>query len=104
MSSAVSLGAGGHLNGVEVTPTTTRPPANAVEHVAQREGPGDGVELVTRLEQSGRRRRVEVGAERDHQDVRRRTVPASVSTRLVTGSIARTSTGRSARRAWSRSA
>ena len=25
-SSAVSLGAGGHLNGVDVTPTTTRPP------------------------------------------------------------------------------
>lgn len=28
ISSAVSLGAGGHLNGVDVTPTTTRPPAN----------------------------------------------------------------------------
>jgi hypothetical protein len=28
-SSAVSLGAGGHLNGVEVTPTITRPPGNA---------------------------------------------------------------------------
>ena len=27
-SRAVSLGAGGHLNGVEVTPTTTRPPSN----------------------------------------------------------------------------
>ena len=26
--SAASLGAGGHLNGVEVTPTTTRPPSN----------------------------------------------------------------------------
>ncbi|WP_327010516.1 hypothetical protein OHA72_26595 [Dactylosporangium sp. NBC_01737] len=26
--SAVSLGAGGHLNGVDVTPTITRPPAN----------------------------------------------------------------------------
>ena len=29
MSSAVSLGAGGHLNGVEVTPTMTRPPAKS---------------------------------------------------------------------------
>ena len=26
ISSAVSLGAGGHLNGVDVTPTITRPP------------------------------------------------------------------------------
>ena len=28
MSSAVSLGAGGHLNGVDVTATITRPPSN----------------------------------------------------------------------------
>ena len=28
ISSAVSLGAGGHLNGVDVTPMTTRPPPN----------------------------------------------------------------------------
>ncbi len=28
-SSAVSLGAGGHLNGTEQTPTTTRPPAKS---------------------------------------------------------------------------
>ena len=29
ISNAVSLGAGGHLNGVDVTPTTTRPPSKA---------------------------------------------------------------------------
>lgn len=28
INKAVSLGAGGHLNGVEVTPTMTLPPAN----------------------------------------------------------------------------
>ena len=39
------------------------------EHVAQRERAGVGVELVAALDQAGRRRRVEVGAERDHQDV-----------------------------------
>ena len=29
INNAVSLGAGGHLNGVEVTATTTRPPSKA---------------------------------------------------------------------------
>ena len=69
MSSAVSLGAGGHLNGVDVTATITRPPSNALEHVAAREGAGLRVELVARLEQPGRGLRVEVGAERHHQHV-----------------------------------
>ena len=69
MSSAVSLGAGGHLNGVEVTATITRPPSKRLEHVAAREGAGHCVELVARLEQPGRGLRVEVGAERDHQHV-----------------------------------
>ena len=68
-SSAVSLGAGGHLNGVDVTPTTTRPPSKRVEHVAEREGAGHRVELVARLDQPGVASGCEVGAQRDHQDV-----------------------------------
>ncbi len=39
------------------------------QHVAQRERAGDGVELVAALDQAGRGRRVEVGAERDDEDV-----------------------------------
>ena len=46
------------------------PALEPVEHVARRERAGLGVELVTRLDQPRRRGRVEVGAERDHQDVR----------------------------------
>ena len=51
------------------------------QHVAQRERAGHRVELVAALDQPGRGRRVEVGAERDDQDVgverrRRRSRPA----------------------------
>ena len=57
------------MNGVDVTPTITRPPSKSAEHVAQRERAGDRVELVAALDEPGRRRRVEVGAERDDEDV-----------------------------------
>ena len=40
INSAVSLGAGGHLNGADVTATITRPPSKFGEHVAQRERAG----------------------------------------------------------------
>ena len=36
---AVSLGAGGHLNGVDVTPMTTRPPSNASRTSRQANAP-----------------------------------------------------------------
>ena len=68
-SSAVSLGAGGHLNGVEVTATTTCPPSNDDEHVTRRERAGHRVELVAGLDQARRRLRVQVGPERHHEHV-----------------------------------
>jgi hypothetical protein len=40
ISSAASLGAGGHLNGVDVTPTTTRPPSNAAITSRSANAPG----------------------------------------------------------------
>ncbi len=49
-SSAVSLGAGGHLNGVEVTPTTTRPPSKFLQDVTEGKSSGHGVELVAVFE------------------------------------------------------
>ena len=39
-SRAVSLGAGGHLNGVEVTPTTTRPPGKSARTSRRAKAPG----------------------------------------------------------------
>ena len=90
ISSAVSLGAGGHLNGVDVTPTTTRPPSNRVQDVARRERAGDRVELVPALDQAGRGRRVEVGTERHHQDVRVERAGVRASPAWPTGSMART--------------
>ena len=67
--SAVSLGAGGHLNGVEVTPTTTCPPANSVQHIAQRERPGDGVELIAALGKPRSGGWIKICSEGNHQDV-----------------------------------
>ena len=40
MSSAVSLGAGGHLNGVDVTATTTRPPPKPASTSRRANAPG----------------------------------------------------------------
>ena len=47
-----------------------RAPLEAREHVAQREGSRDRVELVAAFHQPRRGCRIEVGAERDHQNVR----------------------------------
>ena len=85
ISSAVSLGAGGHLNGVDVTPTTTRPPSKAAEHVARRRTPRPpcrtrGRPRPGRASPPGRGRRRGRPPSR-----RRRTDPASVSTRSRVG-------------------
>ena len=40
------------------------------QRVAQRERAGDGVELVAGFDQARGRRRIEIGAQRDHEDVR----------------------------------
>ena len=69
MSSAVSLGAGGHLNGVEVTPTIDPSTGELGQHVTQGERAGHRVELVAALDQPGRVGRVQVGAEGHDQDV-----------------------------------
>ena len=69
MSSAVSLGAGGHLKGVEVTATMTRPPSKPAMTSRERERSVLCVELVAAFDEAGRRRRVEIGAERDDEDV-----------------------------------
>ena len=69
VSRAVSLGAGGHLNGVDVTrsaPALREP----IEHLAQGEGTRDRVELVPAFDEPRSRTRIDVGAESDHQDVR----------------------------------
>ena len=47
-----------------------RAPFETREHLAQREGSRDRVELVAALYQPWRRRHVVVGAERDHENVR----------------------------------
>ena len=57
------------MNGVDMTPTTTRPPAKPSSTSRRREGGVFGVEVVAPLEQSRRGRGVEVGAECDDQDV-----------------------------------
>ena len=89
MNSAVSLGAGGHLNGVDVTATTTRPPGEFGEHVAQRERAGLGVELVAALEEPGRRLRVQIGAERHDEDVGVEGAGVGLDPLRRSGSIAR---------------
>ncbi|MBL7627700.1 hypothetical protein [Frankia nepalensis] len=69
-SRVVSLGAGGHSNGVEVT-ADHPPAAELVQHRPRRERARHGVELVPGLDDEPwrRRRRVQVGAERDDHDV-----------------------------------
>ncbi len=62
-------GRGRATNGVEVTPTTTRPPWNPASDIPHREGARDGVELVAGLDQAEGRAGVEIGSEGDHQDV-----------------------------------
>ena len=55
--SAVSLGAGGHLNGVEVTATITRPPAKLASTSRNANAPFLRVELVPALDEPGCRAR-----------------------------------------------
>ena len=91
ISSAVSLGAGGHLNGVDVTPTTTRPPVERRQHVAQGEGARPrcrtrGRPRPARAWRPGRGRRPSATTRTSASNV-----PASVSTRRAAGSMARTS-------------
>ena len=69
ISSAVSLGAGGHLNGVEVTATMTRPPSKSASTSRSANAPAHRVELVAALDQARRRLGVQIGAERDDEDV-----------------------------------
>ena len=72
-SSAVSLGAGGHLNGVEVTATTTWPPSKASSTSRSRERARHRVELVAGLDQP---RGVPRGAGRRRAPRRARRRPA----------------------------
>ena len=64
-----SLGAGGHLNGAPQTPMIARPARERRQHLRQPLGAGDGVELVARLGEAGRRIEVVVGAERHDEHV-----------------------------------
>ena len=68
-SSAVSLGAGGHLNGVDVTATITRPPSKSASTSRRAKAPGHRVELVPPSTRPGVALGVQVGAERHHEDV-----------------------------------
>ncbi len=68
-SSAVSLGAGGHLNDFPAHADDSRSQFVPREDLAQGEGSRDRVELVAALHQPRRRRHVVVGAERDHEHV-----------------------------------
>ena len=89
-SSAVSLGAGGHLNGAPHTPTITAPAVNAAS-TSRSAGARDRVELVAALDQARASRDVEVGAERDDQDVgleaRRRPSRPAAGWDRSTGSV-----------------
>ena len=84
ISSAVSLGAGGHLNGVEVTPTITRPPSKSASTSRSANAPAHRVELVAALDEArasppggGRRRARRPGCRR--RRCPRRSRPASAS-------------------------
>ena len=58
------------MNGVESTPMMTRPPSNSAQDVTRRERSLDGVELVAApLGEARGGLRVEVGAERDDQQI-----------------------------------
>ena len=87
ISSAVSLGAGGHLKGVLVTATMTRPATEGGQHLAQCEGALDRVELVAASSSPG----VASGCRSAPRATTRMSAskaPASVSTWRVVGSIA----------------
>ena len=87
-SSAVSLGAGGHLNGVDVTPTIAVPAVEVREHVARRRTPRPPSRTRGRAStRPGRGRRI-VGRRRAPPPAMSASnAPASVSTRRAAGSI-----------------